>query len=960
MKTGENMHGFTIIDSRGMKDCGGTLWQMRHEKSGAQLCWLQRQDPNMTFAVAFKTTPENDTGVFHILEHSVLNGSRKYPVREPFVELLKSSMQTFLNAMTYPDKTMYPVSSRNRKDFMNLVSVYMDAVFHPAIYENPNIFYQEGWHYEIRRPEDAPVYKGVVFNEMKGAFSSVDETVITELNRMMFPDNCYQYVSGGDPVHIPDLSYEQFIATHRKYYHPSNARFFLDGGLDIDAVLSFLDEEYLSGYDRQDMSFAIPMQKPTKSAVHVYDYEIAPQEDPRGKTIAALGKIVSSFEDVTQNIAWQALSQVLAGSNESPFKKAILEQGLGEDVELQLYDGIQQPMAVILVRNTAEENAEKALQALKDTAADLVAHGLDHEELLATLNQLQFQYLEKKEPAGIMFAEAAMNAWLYDGDPALYLNCGDVYEQLRRKTEEGYFESLLKDFLLDEDHLTAVIARPNPALGEKRLEEEEGRLAEAKKGWTDINDYISLNAKLDEWQAEPDTPEQLNTLPKLALADVEQDPERYEAKKEEIGGADVLIYPKEDSGIVYLNLYFNLGGVTREHLSDISFMSSLLTELPTSDHTVQQLQAEIRRSLGSLRFSVVAQRSPDDIHSCMPALLASCSVLQKNIDIARDLIEEVLKRTLFSAETVRPLLRQGLEDFRQSLIASGHSLAVTREDARLTADGAAREFISGISYGMYLKKLNEEEDSLQAFLQEASLAQKILMARSRLTISFTDPANRASMEELIRRFEMTDARRCLVRIPLLKEGNEGFAIPAQISYAAASYNIHSADQEFDGSWRVLGHILSFQYLWSEVRVKGGAYGTGFSVNPNGTMACWSYRDPDAAGSFNAFRGCAQAIRMIAESGLDFSSMIIGAIAGTEPLLAPSDRIRISDFRYFTGMDYDRQRGQRIEMLTTAAEDLVHDAEIMEQLSASAAECVIGSEDMIKACGSESLAMRQPL
>lgn len=958
MKTGENMHGFTITGSREMKDCSGTLWQMRHEKSGAQLCWLQRQDPNMTFSVAFKTTPENDTGVFHILEHSVLNGSRKYPVREPFVELLKSSMQTFLNAMTYPDKTMYPISSRNRKDFMNLMSVYMDAVFHPAIYENPNIFYQEGWHYEIRRAEDAPVYKGVVFNEMKGAFSSVDETIVTELDRMMFPDNCYQYVSGGDPVHIPDLSYEKFIETHQKYYHPSNARFFLDGNLDIEAVLSFLDQEYLSGYDREEMDFSIPMQEPTASALRVYDYEIAPQEDPQGKTIAALGKVVSRFDDVSQNIAWQALSQVLASSNESPFKKAILEQGLGEDVELQLYDGIQQPWAAILVRNTTNENAEKALQVLKDTAADLVEHGLDHEELLAALNQLQFQYLEKKEPAGIMFAEAAMNAWLYDGDPAMYLNCGEVYEDLRRRTDEGYFEQLLSSFLLDDGHLAAVIARPNPELGAKRLEEETERLAEARKHWTDVNDYISLNAKLDEWQAEPDTPEQIGTLPQLALADVEQDPVRYEASREEIGGADVLIYPKEDSGIVYLNLYFNLGGITREHLSDISLMSNLFTELPTRDHTVQQLQSEIRRSLGSLKFTVVIQRSPDDIHSCMPALLASCSVLQKNIDIAKDLIEEILKRTVFTADTVRPLLRQNLEDYRQALISAGHSLAVTREDARLTADGAAREYTNGIAYGMYLRKLNEDEAGLQAFLQEAELAQEILMARSRLTISFTDPANRKTMEELIRRFEMTDARRCLVRIPLLKEGNEGFVIPAQISYAAASVNIHAADQDFDGSWRVLGHILTYQYLWSEVRVKGGAYGTGFNVNPNGTMTCWSYRDPSAAGSFEAFRGCGEAVRTIAESGLDFSSMIIGAVAGTEPLLAPADRIRLSDFRYFTGMDYDRQRGQRIEMLTTTAEDLVHDAEILEQLSAS--ECVIGSEEIIKACGSEALTMRQPL
>lgn len=318
----EVINGFEIKNITELSDVKGTLYEMQHVKTGAKLAWLDRADENKTFAIAFKTIPENDTGVFHILEHSVLNGSKKYPVREPFVELLKGSMQTFLNAMTFPDKTLYPVSSRNDKDFMNLMSVYMDAVFHPAIYTNPNIFYQEGWHYEIRHEEDTPIYKGVVLNEMKGAFSSVDETIIDELNRMLFPDNCYQYVSGGDPEHITDLSYESFIETHQKFYHPSNARVWLDGTLDINEVTKFINDEYFSQYEKEELDFSIPNQVEKEAQHHTVQYELSKDESKEHRTQIALARIVSSYDQPLKNLAWGLLSTILVSSNESELKKS--------------------------------------------------------------------------------------------------------------------------------------------------------------------------------------------------------------------------------------------------------------------------------------------------------------------------------------------------------------------------------------------------------------------------------------------------------------------------------------------------------------------------------------------------------------------------------------------------------------------------------------------------------------
>ena len=428
LELNNKLHGFVLEQIKDIEDAKGTLYMFRHVQTNAELCWLKRDDKNKTFAITFKTIPDNDTGVFHILEHSVLNGSKKYPVREPFVELLKSSLQTFLNAFTYPDKTMYPVSSRNNKDYMNLISVYMDAVFQPAIYTNPNIFLQEGWHYQIHDVNEEMEYSGVVLNEMKGAFSSVDETIVDELNRMLFPDNCYKYVSGGDPRYITDLTYEQFIETHQKFYHPSNARVWVDGNLDIDEVLRFIHEEYFVNYQKEEMDFAIPMQKVLPAVHNRISYEVSENEPTENRSHISFAKIISTYDSYVQNIAWSVLSSTLVANNESPLKKAILDNNLGEDVDLDLYDGIQQPWLVLTIRNTDADKYDAIRETLRSATSELVKNGLDHEELHATINQMEFRYRESHEPAGLMYGQRAMDSWLYGGDPAEPLSNGKIFD----------------------------------------------------------------------------------------------------------------------------------------------------------------------------------------------------------------------------------------------------------------------------------------------------------------------------------------------------------------------------------------------------------------------------------------------------------------------------------------------------------------------------------------------------
>ncbi len=951
---GTLIHGFKVTQIREMPDCEGILYEMTHEQTGAQLCWMKRDEQNKTFVIAFKTLPENDTGVFHILEHSVLNGSKKYPLKEPFVELLKTSLQTFLNAFTYPDKTMYPVSSRNDRDFMNLMSVYLDAVFHPAIYENPNIFYQEGWHYEIRDEADDPVYKGVVLNEMKGAFSSVDETLVDEMNRLLFPDNCYRFVSGGDPEHITDLSYEQFIETHQRFYHPSNARVFLDGSLNIDEVLAYINDEYFSHYEKEEADFTIPMQKVTDAQVKRYEYEITEDEDPENKAVISMAKIVSSYDDALRNLAWGALISVIVGNNDSKLKKAIIDRGLGQDVEFDIFDGIQQPWAILTIRNTNEDQYDEVRKVIRETAEEIVKEGISHDQLIAAINMMEFRYRERHEPAGLMYAQRAMETWLYEGDPAANLNINNLFDELRAKTEEGYYEELFRDFILDDEHLNTVIAVPSAELLNERIEKEKAKLHAIKESWKEKTaDYIELNRKLDIWQQTPDSEEAIASLPRLSLSDVSSEPYRGpEYTETKVRGVPVLVYPKEAGGIVYFNMYFNLAGIPKSSLPALGFFSTLTGSLPTKNKTLEELQELVRRDLGSLSSFLDVYSYKDESDACIPVLCVACSVLEKNLDRARDLIIEILQETDYDKEKIRNLLKQDNESYRQSLIMNGHAAAMRRVNSRVSAEGVFREYTGGYAGALYQKELeNDYDNRIDSFLNECELFADIIFSDSRLTMSITGD-HQEFIEDMIDRLHHIDAMRAKVHYPLEEPCNEAIIIPASIAYSAAGINLKSLDRQYDARMMVLAHVMSFEYLWSTVRVQGGAYGTGFSANTNGAICAYSYRDPDPANALRAYRAAGEYLREEIED--DISQLIIGAMAATEPLLSPSAAIRIEDMRYFRGITYETRQKTRQKILSMNADDLRAFADTVEEAMNKACICIVANKETIASCKDENL------
>lgn len=942
MELNEMIHGFKVKRIRDLKDTGGKLIELEHVKSGAQCIYHDRKDENKTFAITFKTLPEDNTGVFHILEHSVLNGSRKYPVREPFVELLKGSMQTFLNAFTYPDKTMYPVSTRNDQDFMNLMSVYMDAVFHPAIYDNPNIFYQEGWHYEFRDTKDEPVYKGVVLNEMKGAYSSVDESIINTLNHMLFKDNCYQYESGGNPENITDLSYDQFIATHRKYYHPSNARIWLDGSMDMDRVLQFLDEEYLQEYTKEDFDFTIPMQKPVAGNTVRFEYEANGEEGIEHRTHVAYAKIVSSFDNMKKNLAWQVLSSILVANNESPLKKCILEKGLAEDVELELFDGIQQPWAVLCIRNTDEDKLEEVQKCVLDTVASLVNNGLNHEQISATLNQMEFRYREKNEPAGLMYGQRAMEAWLYDGDPAQNLSIGYLFDELRDALKEGYYESLLKEFLLEDDYVTAI-AVPSMTLGKQREEKEKAKLQAWKENLSDPEFYIELNKKLDLWQATPDSEEQLNTLPHLKLSDINEKPFTIPCEETSVHGVPVYLHPNEDSGIVYMNLYFSLAGVTVKDLPSVAFYSSLFLNLRTKKHTLEQLQELVRKDLGRLSFFVDAYTPTGEKDACIPVLGITCSVLKDKVESAVSLIDEVIHETVFDADAILPLLKQDNEDFRQNMIANGHAIAARRVSAHYCAEGVFKEYVGGYSSYVYEKDLEKNYDlKANEFIQECELYSEVIFSYNRLTASITGNENLHVIEKVIDCLNDMEGMRAKMHYPYLKEKNEMIVIPGGVSYSVSGNNAYDICGKLDNRLSVVSHLLTYDWLWSEVRVKGGAYGTGISTSPAGMIQAYSYRDPDVMNAMKAYRTCGDRLKELVENKYDLSQMIIGTIAEAEPLLSPGSAVRVADVWKFRNIQYETRVNNRKRLLEMKTDDLTELADIISQAMNDGCVCVVGN------------------
>ncbi len=942
------MFGFTVNRIRTNDEINGTLYEMSHDKTGAELCWLDNGEQNKLFSVAFKTLPEDSTGVFHILEHSVLCGSEKYPVKEPFVELMKSSMNTFLNAMTYPDKTVYPISSRNDKDFLNLTSVYLDAVFAPKILENPNIFYQEGIHIEL--DEENSAYKGVVFNEMKGAMSGVDDRIEQGINSLLFPDNCYRFNSGGDPAVIPDLTYNQFVETYRRFYHPSNARFFLDGDIPIEKTLEMI-HSYLEKYDKSYKLPVLSMQKPVSNEGTAY-YEIDDCQNSDKKSVLAIGKIIGAYEEKEKIFAAKVLCDVLADSNESPLKRAVLSSGIAEDMEMMVMDGLAQPYLLILARNMKDSDSAKIIEIIKETIKQLVSDGLDKKSVLASINRYAFHSKQLPEPQGLYRATFALNSWLYGGDPMRYLTNDEAIDALKKMAETDKFEKLMEELLLDDSGKAVLHMLPSATLGSEERKTEENRIQSEISALTEEEkkQLVHQNEELNSWQQTPDSASALETLPVLSLSEVSDMPELIKTVENCENGVKLLYHPINTNGIVYLSMYFPLTVFSLSELTKLSFFSSLFGEFPTENYSVTELQQNIKTYIGSLSFGLEVFGKDNQTQTCTPYLTVRAGILEENLSTAKALIGEVLTKSEFDdINKIKEIVMQTYEMARQSAISSGHSLGIGAVQAQYSAKGAVNEAINGYSSMRFLHDFADDFNGMvHGFMSLVNRVKAEAICKANLIVSITSSEN-ISVSDLLSKIpngnEMPKKAEYKTALPK----RMGIRIPAQIAFAVKGYHLLNTDTKMNGSLRIASNIISLDYLWNIIRVQGGAYGAGFPVGRDGGMVCYSYRDPSPARSLRVYDALSDFICDFCESEDDPDKFIISAIAATEPLRTPADQGTVADDFWFSGVTDEDRILTRRQMLSSNREALIKWCSVLDKLAEDGAVCVVGYDAALAEC-----------
>ncbi len=956
MQVNDRISGFRIVRVRPVSEINATLWEMTHEKTGAELCWADRREENKAFAVAFKTLPEDSTGVFHIIEHSVLCGSDKYPVKEPFVELLKSSVQTFLNAFTYADKTVYPVCSRNDRDFLNLIDVYLDAVLHPMIYHKPEIFRQEGWRYEGEGKDLC--YQGVVFNEMKGAFASPQTVMYNGLQRLLFPDNCYRHVSGGDPACIPDLSYEQFIASHRKYYHPSNARISLVGSIDADAVLAKIDS-FLSAYDRLEADFTIPMQSPIARVTEEVPFEIGAEESEKERSIIASATVLGSFEDRERIFAGDILADYLAGDNDAPLKRAVIDKGLAQEFSLEMDDGIQQPILFWQAMNTDADKREALEATVRGTLERIASEGLDKERLSACFRSFAFRKSDRDSggwmPRSLNEGLSVLDTWLYGGDPMDGLAVEAPLKALEQKLESGYFERLIRELFLDNEHTAALVLVPSKKLGAEKRDLEAARVRTESAAWTDA-DRARIKAQaeaLRAFQQTPDSEEAKKTIPMLKLSDLNDKPQPLSVKTTEHRGITVLRH-QTDSAITRFKTYFAADDLSAEELPVLSMLCSTLGSMATKRHTRAKLPLAVKNTIGKLDFSPTVYPGTDPAH-CRVLLSASVACLSEQTENAAKLLAELLTETVFDdADLLKELVQQTLVGARLSLPAEGHRYASMRYGAYQTAHGMANEQIGGVAFIQWLNGISEGgETAIRTLLTAMESLLKRIVSRKRLTLSCSEAVSDAAADLLIDAIpEGSAAPKGEAAFEPLGDRREGILIPAQVSFAVTGGNLKRYGIPYSGSLPVLANVLNYTYLWNSIRVQGSAYGCGFIGRDTGDLFFYTYRDPKPARSLGVMREAAAFVRGFIKDDPDLTGFILGAVSTADPLRSADDKMTAGENRYFRGITEEEMVNRYRTLIRTTPEDLSALSAMLDRIAAEQSACVTGGKDLLSACGSE--------
>lgn len=951
---------YEILDEHRVEDVQSDGFILRHKKSGARIAILSNNDDNRVFYIGFRTPPEDETGVPHIIEHTTLCGSKKFPVKDPFIELAKGSLNTFLNAMTYPDKTVYPVASCNDQDFKNLMDVYLDAVFNPNITKYEEIFKQEGWHYELTGKDDELKINGVVYNEMKGAYSSPDEVLSSQIYRSLFPDNTYSKDSGGNPEYIPKLTYEAYLDFYHKYYHPSNSYIYLYGDMDVVERLEWLDKEYLSLYDYKKVNSEINKQPAFDEIKNVEaQYSITMDDSQENKTYLSYNRVVGDTLDEMLYQAFDVLDYALVSSPGAPVKQALIDAGIGDDVYGSYDAGILQPVFSFVAKNANASQADEFESIIENTLKEVVKTGINKEALLAGINSSEFKFREAdfgQFPKGLLFGLNCLDSWLFDDmKPFIHLECLGTFAKLRKAVDTDYFEKLIQEYLLDNTHGSSVTVKPKRGLGNEREEALAKELSDYKASLSDeeIKKLIEDTEHLKKYQEEPSSDEDLRKLPMLTRADMKKNAMPFSNIEDELLDVKVVRHDIESNGIDYISFLFDAGDFAQSELGYLGFFTNALGLVSTEKYSYTDLANATNIYTGGISTGTASHPDIKDRNNFVFKFEVKLKVLEKNLDKALELMEQMLLSSDFTdTKRLGELVAQIKARLQANLSSSGHLVAAMRSMSSFSRYALYQDELKGIAFYRSICRIEKElSESPKSVSDKLAAIAKKLFARNRMLISFTGNNEaycnaKPSLEKVIAGFDKMSAVGNQAEVHF-NTAKEAFIDASQIQYVAKTGDFICEGYEYTGALRLLRIILSYDYLWINVRVKGGAYGCMNTFLRSGESYFVSYRDPNLSDTLDVYDRIPEYIKSFSPDERDMTKYIIGTFSALDTPMNPEAKGSRSLSAYLEGITYEQIQKERNEILNAQPEDIRRLADLVEAVLKKDSICVIGNENMIK-------------
>lgn len=956
----EQLKAYTILEKREIKDIDSVSYLLKHNKTGARVALLSNDDDNKVFYIGFRTPPTDSTGVAHIIEHTVLCGSDKYPLKDPFIELAKGSLNTFLNAMTYPDKTIYPVASCNDKDFQNLMDVYLDAVFHPNIYHEEKIFRQEGWHYELEDAEDVLTINGVVYNEMKGAFSSPDDVLWREIMNSLYPHTAYAVESGGDPDVIPELTYENFLAFHKKYYHPSNSYIYLYGNMDMAEKLQYMDEEYLSHYDALAVESELAMEKPFADTITIEkEYPIMESETEENNTYLSYNISLGSGIDKKFYLGFETLVDVLCMTPGAPIKQALLDAGIGTDLNCAFDSGVKQPYFSIVAKNANANQKDDFVRIIEEQLEKLSTGGLDKRALQATLNYYEFKYREAdfgSYPKGLMYGLDMLGSWLYDDSkPFWYVELLDTYQDLKEAVQTSYFEQIIREKLIDNTHKSVVIVKPVKGLTGQKDKELAEKLAQKKASMSpeEIERVVKETRELKAYQEEPSPKENLEKIPLLTREDMKKEAAPYYNIEKKVGDTILLWHNVFTNGIGYLRFMFDLRQVPEELFPYVGLLKTMIGLVDTKEHSYSELYNEINLQTGGIGPALNTYTDARNLSKYTATFDLKVKVLYENLPKAFALAEEILTRSVYTdAKRLYELVAEKRSEKQADMMSAGHKLAAGQALSHLSKTAMVIEQTNGLAFYRMLEELEEKfDEKKEEVIDKLQKLVVYLFRPENLMVDYTAQENGMDgIEKLVEHLKSvlyTEPVQGAGYLPKPEKKNEGFMSSAQIQYVCRAGNFETKGLPYTGALRVLRVMMGYDYLWTQVRVKGGAYGCMCNFGKSGDSYFVSYRDPNLEKTIEIYEKAADYIEAFDADERTMTQFIIGAISEMDMPMTPATKGSYSLSGYMSHYSYEEVQKDRDELLATDAATIRGLGAYVRAFLSDNCLCVVGNEEKIK-------------